>query len=277
MQDIIYNILLYLPVKDIGKCSLVNKVFHNATRSEVLWHKLYMKKFYDTGIFKINYYETYKLHILLQGFCRKVSYDDSYIKLYNDKMVNLIWKTIQILPKEIDILDNLQILFAPLCRLMIIPQTLGNLINLKKLTLYSNQLNSIPKELCNLSNLEELLLGFNSLKFIPKELGNLKKLEKLDLENNDLTIIPTELGNLNKLNTLNIRCNLLDSIPTEVGRLTNLKYIYLTYNPLISIPKQFCELDNLCIIRADNKIKNMIPLEFKNILLDDTDCFKKQR
>ena len=57
------------------------------------------------------------------------------------------------IPREIENLVNLKILYFITNNLTSIPRELGNMVNLDWLSLASNELTSIPRELANLVNL----------------------------------------------------------------------------------------------------------------------------
>ena len=61
MDDVIYNLLLHLPIPDIGICSQINKQFNKVTKYEQLWKNLYLKNYLDKDIID-TYYETCKTY-----------------------------------------------------------------------------------------------------------------------------------------------------------------------------------------------------------------------
>ena len=121
MNDIYYNIVLHLPIKDIIKCRLVNGTFYNIIKSEFLWKNIYVLNFNNTNIFKINFYETCKLHILLQVLCTKIKHKNSYIELHNLQTLDLYNNQLTHIPTELGQLNNLQTLYLDNNQLTHIP------------------------------------------------------------------------------------------------------------------------------------------------------------
>ena len=82
-------------------------------------------------------------------------------------------------------------------RLTTLPKEIGNLKNLKWLDLKGNKLTTIPKEIGNLKNLKSLGLIENELTTLPPEIGNLKNLKDLWLDSNpNFYMNPEELHQL---------------------------------------------------------------------------------
>ncbi len=235
MEDIYQCIFQYLPITDIITCKQVSKTFHKIIKLEILWKNINNINFPRTNIFKINFYETCKLHILLQRLHiilnRNISYIDSinlyskkklnnknsYINLYNKKKLNLTHVKFTYIPTEFGILNNLHKLTFMGNKSIYIPTELALLTNLQELHLSHNKFTHIPTELGLLSKLEILSLAFNKLTFVPTELGLLSNLLKLYLYNYGLHSIPSELGNLNKLEYLHLSS--VTVIPQEIKQL----------------------------------------------------------
>lgn len=180
MEDIYYNILLHLPVKDIVKCRLVNKVFCRIINSESLWQNIYHKNFSHTNLLKTNYRDECKLYTLLQILHKKLARGGgiSHIKLYTSKELALVNKTITI-PTELGILENLTIMWITNTGNTIIPTELGKLIKLRRICLDNNEFATFPTEFGQLNDLQSFHAFNNGLDVIPTELGQLTNLYSL--------------------------------------------------------------------------------------------------
>ena len=121
--------------------------------------------------------------------------------------VDLAYKNLTTLPKEIGNLKNLETLYLPTNKLKTLPPEIGNLTKLKVLNLNNNQLTTLPPEIGNLTKLRLLALRGNKLTTLPPKIGRLKNLESLYLNGNQLTTLPPEIGNLNKLEGLTLNGN----------------------------------------------------------------------
>ena len=248
MQDILHNILLCLPIKDIISCTTVNNFFNECCSLPILWQKLVHRDFNNTSLFKINYYETYKLCFKLSELNESFDNCFSIETLYNlediylpcgagsnpiispeiNQLCNLqtIGTKYQmkkfIIPPEIGDLHNLIKLNFDCCDIITLPNTLGKLHNLKICRFSRCKLVTIPTELGTLYSLEELHFANNSLTTVPTELGNLFNLQTLYLYNNKLVTIPKEFENLGNLRELDISKNNIDILPIDLKKLTKL-------------------------------------------------------
>src|ERR1700677_2436862 len=206
-NDCIYNIFIKLNVNDIINCALVCKRFYNISKTEMLWYLLFKKNFYNVKCTNENnkkFYDNYKKYSILNNFLLKNNQDSVNIII---RVLNVRYRQLQTVPKE-----------------------LSQLANLQRLDLSNNQLHIIPKELGQLASLQELYLPNNQLQTIPKELGQLASLRRLDLSNNQIQTIPKELGQLASLQTLYLYNNQLQTIPKELGQLASLRYFRLDNN-----------------------------------------------
>jgi Leucine-rich repeat (LRR) protein len=194
-DDVIFELLKFLPIEDILNCSLINKQFYRVTKNELLW-KGNVK---DVIKFDGSYYESFKFNYGL----KKVK-----VELY-------LYGNI----REIYTSNNL----APSAGPIILSTYIGLLQNLQTLNLSNNLLTSIPSELGLLQHLHMLRLNFNHLTSIPSELGLLQKLRHLYLHFNKLTSIPYELGNIKKLKYIDIGQNPITYIPDEIYKIPGIK------------------------------------------------------
>jgi hypothetical protein len=210
--DTIFIILSFLDVGDVITCSLVNKLFNNVTKSQIVWHSL---KYCNVEQFK-NHYDNYKFCYGLTKFIKKTDYfiDDEY-DLYESKNLSL----------------SKQELFH-------IPNEIGLLKNLKRLYLHDNKLKNIPTQIGLLTNLKNLDCSNNKIEIIPTEIGQLINLKNLQLYSNKIKNIPSEMGQMKNLVTLSLFLNQLKNIPTEIGILKNLNVIMLSRNKFLTIPNE---------------------------------------
>lgn len=197
MQDCLSHIFTYLDINDIKTCSVVNKEYNKAYKSEYLWHILLERDYKDHyNIFlKSKKFETYKG---CRVICEITQYD------------------MEILVEEFNLIIYRK-------NLSYMPPEIGKLVNLEYLYLNENILTSIPAEIGNLINLTRLNLSNNMLTSIPPQIGNLINLEFFHLRNNSLTSVPTEISNMTKLIVLDLTDNPIIYIPLPVQKMASLK------------------------------------------------------
>lgn len=119
--------------------------------------------------------------------------------------LNLRKAKLDVFPKEILKLKNLQELDLSKNRLTTIPDSIIKLKNLEKLDLSRNSFTIFPKAVCKLSNLRHLVLFENKIVEIPKEIEGMKSLFILDMWGNELSVFPKELSKLNSLKYFDLR------------------------------------------------------------------------
>jgi len=181
--------------------------------------------------------------------------------------LNLSYKSLTNIPKEICNLQQLHSLFLYDNKLTEIPEEIGNLQQLQRFYLYNNQLTEIPKEIGNLCQLRTLYIAKNQLTQIPKgppclpkEICNLQQLQELDLSNNQLTEMPKEIGNLQQLRGLYLNHNQFTEMPKEIGNLQQLRCLYCDHNELTQIPKEIGKLRQLQCLQLGNNQLTQIPI-----------------
>jgi hypothetical protein len=236
MEDIYYNVFTFLNVKDILKCSLVNKLFWNIYHDQTIWKNLIECNFKDIEFFKVNWYKTYKFCYFLNGIAKRMSYHENY------NNINKIYEAHHL---HNWMLNN---------NYSKIPKTLGYLSNLTFISFNGRPYNTIPTEIYNLINLSTLYLSSTKMNTIPTEIGKLHNLEELSLSDNLIKIIPTEFGNLINLKGLWLHTNPINILPTEFGHLSNLELLHI-YNTNIGIlPTELIQLNKLTDIRVNKHL-----------------------
>jgi hypothetical protein len=224
MDDVLVLIFKDLDCCDLLRCSYVCKVFYKATKNDMLWemdnfepYKLKENNFetykfnYGTGLLpkkasdiikivciKENNFETFKFNYGLNILSKKIDRDN----VYYSRVINLDFLMLGRLPKQLGLLENLNILACA-----------------------SNCLESIPIEIFNLKNLSILLLEHNILRSIPTQIGNLKNLCQLALHNNKLKTLPDELSTLPKLTRISYYNNKNIVIPLCIKKMKGLEII----------------------------------------------------
>jgi len=181
MEDIIFNVFQYLPIKDICSCVLVSSIFYRVYNKNLLWKYLLERDYQDKwkGLMCQNYCEIYILYKKMIKLKRVLPIYSDIVKLFNNNELHLDSKSLNYLPKEIGSLVNLQTVNCYGNYLRTLPKEIVQLINLRILNLSSNKLCILPKEICQLVNLEILNLTKNKLENLPTEIGNLVNLQYL--------------------------------------------------------------------------------------------------
>jgi hypothetical protein len=169
-----------------------NKHYYEYCSNDIFWEKLYHKYYDNSRMYDgvKSYYETFKLCYQLDYLIKKLNLDYSIYNLSNITELDLMYKELSEIPKEIGQLQKLKILYLNNNNLNEIPKGIGQLKNLQELYLNHNKLSEIPKEIGQLKNLQELYLNHNKLSKIPKDIEQLQKLKILELEYNKLIEIP---------------------------------------------------------------------------------------
>lgn len=159
--------------------------------------------------------------------------------------LDLSFKQINKLPKQIDCLKNLQILNLSYNALTDLPWEIGNLKNLKSLDLSYNKFVEFPGIIGKLESLENLNFAANQLKKVNVAIANLKKLRELNLFANKIAELPNEFGSLSHLVRLNLALNQLTALPHSFSKLYNIVELELWLNKFELIPDIISQLPNL--------------------------------
>ena len=170
MEDTLYEILRWLPIRDILNCKLVCKLFNKVCCNQMLWVEKVGKVIQFNG----SYYEAFKFNYGLEKVVECIGYGGEIEKLYEESKLDLGYKKLTSLPTELGLLQNLKVLWVSNNQLTTLPTELGLLQNLQVLSVSSNQLTTLPTELGLLQNLQELYVYDNQLTTLPKEIKNMK-------------------------------------------------------------------------------------------------------
>ncbi len=167
---------------------------------------------------------------------------------YEQKLKKIItWvRSLKInLPLNLDEIKNITRLDLSFKGISKLPKEIGCLENLKELNLSYNNLKELPKELNQLSNLQSLNLAYNSFSSIPEAVIQLSKLEILNMEANMVKSVPSSIGKLTNLSYLNFFANQITDLPAEFYSLTSLNRLNMALNQLSNLPDSFANLTNI--------------------------------
>lgn len=288
-NDCLTIVLLYLNIKDIVRCTLLNRRFNHLIHRD-LWPKLCQRDYpeYHTELRQDTYQNTYAL-----------CYGLAMLRLYADKpiRINELYKLTNITVdpnrdryhdhnacletsifndwyhsnditlsksiKEIALLKNLTTL--EITNGCMIPKEVLNMINLRSLILDYNRMITIPKNIYQLSNLMELSLERNKLQKLPAEIGQLVSLRKLYVNHNRLTELPSEIGKLVNLEVFAFETNNITELPPEIGNLINLTYLSFNNNKITVLPLEITKLTKLDILSGINNAIKDVPVEISRM------------
>jgi len=187
------------------------------------------------------------------------------LKLDGQILEKLGLKKLEILPKSIENLTSLKLLYLRDHNLTTIPESIGNLKSLRYLNFRSNKLETISESIGNLKLLTHLNLENNPLKNIPESMGNLKSLKELYLTGMKLTVLPESIGNLSSLIYLSLGNNQLTILPESIGNLSSLRTLWLGENQLEVLPETMGNLKSLKTLGLISNKLSTLPESFKNL------------
>ena len=164
-------------------------------------------------------------------------------------------------PKELTLLENVQILNLNDNKIKYIPESIKLLSKLKELYLRNNDICVFSSEINNLTNLNILRLSYNNIKTIDINLPNLKE---LCLTGNQLVDIKS-LQLCKKLEKLYMSENNIISL-TELFDLTKIKYFRISFNPI--------KYNDILKLFTSTQINNIIEirLSYEQINNNDKIC-----
>jgi len=194
--------------------------------------------------------------------------------LNNLELLVLSRNRIQVLPKCVNRLRNLQELLVDGNQLVEIHEDAFENLRVRVLNLENNRLATLPEDPWKSmrDHLVSLNLGNNQLVRLPLSFGagtyfecltflSLKdnrlgtlpegfgkgflKLEKLELQGNNLLSLPCSIGDLKELQILYLQHNALTELPDSIGHLLSLKDLHVNNNRLEQLPDSLGHLLNL--------------------------------
>jgi Leucine-rich repeat (LRR) protein len=181
----------------------------------------------------------------------------------NTQQIELSFKKIKEIPKEIQFLTQLTNLYLHNNYIKEIPKEIQFLTQLTYLYLNYNEIKEIPKEIQFLTQLNCLYLNYNKIEEIPKDIQYLTKLTFLCLKNNQIKEIPKEIQFLTQLTQLYIHSNQIKEIPKEIQFLTQLTKLYIHSNQIKEIPKEIQFLIQLTYLNLSINQITEIPKEIQ--------------
>ncbi len=148
-------------------------------------------------------------------------------------------------PLNLDEIKNITRLDLSFKAIGKLPKEIGCLTSLKELNLSYNNLKELPKELIQLTNLQSLNLGYNQFTTIPDIIFQLQNIEILNIEANMIKMVPSSIVKLSKLTSLNFFANQITELPKEFFTLTNLARLNMALNQLSKLPDEFENLKDI--------------------------------
>ena len=108
----------------------------------------------------------------------------------------------------------------------VLPKQICKLHQLQELILCRNQITRLPAEIGLLRNLEMLEVSeHQQLMTLPEEIGQLTHLTYLNMSQSQITVLPSAVGKLEQLTYLSINSAALKHFPPELSLLQKLEYI----------------------------------------------------
>jgi Leucine-rich repeat (LRR) protein len=123
--------------------------------------------------------------------------------------------------------DSVRYLSLKHKKLKVIPKEVFLFKNLEVLDLSKNKLEEIPEDIEKLVKLREISVSNNSLSTLPIQIGKLVKLKKIIAFQNNIALLPTTIGNLANLEIIDLWSNEIETFPEEIKALKQLKFVDL--------------------------------------------------
>lgn len=152
---------------------------------------------------------------------------------------------IGVIPREIGQMSNLKVLIVDTSGLKEVPRELSFCASLEKLSLSNNLIARLPESFSTLQQLTSLHLANNMLSQFPKMLCDIATLEFIDLSDNKIGRIPPVIAQLEKLMTLLIFKNKIMEVPESIGDLSELRTFWIGENKIKRLPRQIANLKHL--------------------------------
>ncbi len=133
------------------------------------------------------------------------SIEDAMLNPDSVRYLSLKHKKLKVIPKEVFILKNLEILDLSKNKLEELPEDLEKLEKLRELSVSNNNLTTLPIQIGKLTNLKKIIAYQNNIALLPTTIGNLVHLELLDLWSNEIETFPEEINALKQLKFVDLR------------------------------------------------------------------------
>lgn len=192
-----------------------------------------------------------KNHLIRWAKNRQIELPLNPDEIENVTKLDLRFKGINKLPKEIDCLINLVEIDAEFNELAELPWEFGKLRKLVYINLGHNKFTDIPGIICKNTLIESLNFEANNIKKLSPVITNLSDLKYFNLSFNLLTELPSEFGHLKHLVSLNIACNNLSSLPSSFNKMYNLTDLKIWKNQFGEVPEILKEMPNLQKVDLD--------------------------
>jgi Leucine-rich repeat (LRR) protein len=121
------------------------------------------------------------------------------------RYLSLKHKKLKVLPKEVFLFKNLEILDISKNKLEEIPEEIETLLKLRELSVANNNLTTFPIQLGKLIELKKIIAYQNNIALLPNTISNLIHLEVLDLWSNEIESFPEEIKALKQLKFVDLR------------------------------------------------------------------------
>ncbi|KAF1315726.1 Lap4 protein, partial [Globisporangium splendens] len=161
--------------------------------------------------------------------------------MFNLTELNVRCNEITLIPKEIAMLQALEVLNVSENQLKELSREITQLSRLKTLEIAENHIKRFPDEIGKLTKLETLRANRNRLVALPNSIKHCTRIKTINLYNNVMMSLGSGISELSELEELNVSNNMLVFFP-EVKRWKNLKRLYLQVNRLTALPA----FDALC-------------------------------
>lgn len=146
-----------------------------------------------------------------------------------------------------------------------IPKDIEKLNELQMLNISDNRIEILPNEIGNLNKLTSLILNNNNLAFLSDSIVKIGSLRELRIKNNSLNELPESIGNLIKLSVLEISDNKIEKLPNSIGLLSSLEFLYMNNNNISNLPEGICNLQPSGTLTTDNNFLKEKNLSYKII------------
>ncbi|KAF1315269.1 hypothetical protein FI667_g16071, partial [Globisporangium splendens] len=165
--------------------------------------------------------------------------------MFNLTELNVRCNEITLIPKEIAMLQALEVLNVSENQLKELPLEVTQLSRLKTLDIAENHTKRFPDEIGKLTKLETLRANRNRLVALPSSIKHCTRIKTINLYNNVMMSLGSGISELSELEELNVSNNMLVFFP-EVKRWKNLKRMYLQVNRLTALPAFDALSSELC-------------------------------